>query len=101
MRFNYIQFERKDSLLVRIQDIGIGGSHMYLTEVERPNGGPSNIMSQNSTDFIKEHNESVHNEENIIHKSLALYQLKNPKGFDFSYMHCWLIIREVPRWVEF
>ena len=35
---------------------------------------------------------SARNEEDMIHKSLALYQLKNPKGFDFAYERCWLIL---------
>lgn len=44
---------------------------------------------------VKNLNESVRNEEDIVHKSSALYQLKNPKGFDFTYERCWLIMREV------
>ena len=42
--------------------------------------------------ILKDLNESDCNEENNICESLALYQLKHPKGIDFE--HCWLILRE-------
>jgi hypothetical protein len=44
--------------------------------------------------------ESGHNKEEIIHESLALYQLRHPKAANFAFEHRWLILREVPRWAE-
>lgn len=49
---------------------------------------------------MKDLNKSGRIEEDIIHESLALYQLKQPKGVDFSFEHCWIILREMSCWVE-
>jgi hypothetical protein len=35
-----------------------------------------------------------------IQKSIALYRLKNAAKPDFLYLHCWFVLREVPRWQE-
>jgi hypothetical protein len=31
---------------------------------------------------------------------LELYKLKHPKGHSFTYLHCWYLLRNIPRWAE-
>lgn len=38
--------------------------------------------------------------EEKLQKALELYKLKHPKGQSFLFIHCWLILRDVPRWAE-
>jgi hypothetical protein len=39
-------------------------------------------------------------ESGILAEALELYKLKHPKGHSFTYLHCWYLLRNVPRWVE-
>ena len=36
----------------------------------------------------------------ILAEALELYKLKHPKGYSFTYVHCWYLLRNVPRWVD-
>lgn len=45
-------------------------------------------------------NVNGHNEEDTIRESLALYQLKYPKGDDFVLERCLLFLQKVPQWLE-
>jgi hypothetical protein len=33
----------------------------------------------------------------ILQEALELYKVKHPKGHSFSYLHCWYLLRDVPR----
>jgi hypothetical protein len=35
-----------------------------------------------------------------IARSIGVYKVKHPKGHSFSYLHCWYLLRNVPRWAE-
>lgn len=37
--------------------------------------------------IMKDLNESGHNEEDIVHESLAMYQMKHPNAVDFAFEH--------------
>ena len=36
----------------------------------------------------------------VIAQALDLYQRQNVKGATFVYMHCWLLVKDIPRWNE-
>jgi hypothetical protein len=36
----------------------------------------------------------------ILVEALELYKLKHPKGYFFTYFHCWYLLRNVPRWAD-
>lgn len=42
---------------------------------------------------VKDSNVSGRSEEDIIHESLALYELIHPKRGDFAFEHCWQIFK--------
>jgi hypothetical protein len=33
-------------------------------------------------------------------EALELYKLKHPKGHNFTFLHCWYLLRNVPRWAD-
>ena len=37
---------------------------------------------------------------NILEDSLELYKLKHPKGSSFAFLHCWQLVKNVPKWAE-
>jgi hypothetical protein len=39
-------------------------------------------------------------ESDILAEALELYKLKHPKGHSFTFLHCWYLLRSVPRWVD-
>ena len=39
-------------------------------------------------------------EADILVEALDLYKLKHPKGASFTYLHCWYLLRNMPRWAE-
>jgi hypothetical protein len=36
----------------------------------------------------------------ILQEALELYKVKHPKRHSFSYLHCWYLLHDVPRWAE-
>ncbi|XP_021730590.1 glutathione S-transferase T3-like [Chenopodium quinoa] len=49
---------------------------------------------------LKESHLSVHNEEDIINKTMELFSSRN-KDRKFPYLHAWQILRNDPKWQEF
>ncbi|CEO95435.1 No apical meristem-associated C-terminal domain-containing protein [Plasmodiophora brassicae] len=49
---------------------------------------------------IKALDESGTNEEEQIEKALTLYQQTHPKDAKFAYLHCWHVLRSVPKWQD-
>jgi hypothetical protein len=43
-------------------------------------------------------NELGNSIEDTLHKALKLYKLKHPKNLGFCFIHCWLLLKDVPRW---
>jgi hypothetical protein len=39
-------------------------------------------------------------ESDILTEALELYKLKHPKGHSFTFLHCWYLLRKVPRWAD-
>jgi hypothetical protein len=39
-------------------------------------------------------------ESDILGEALELYKLKHPKGHSFTFLHCWYLLRNVPRWAD-
>ena len=39
-------------------------------------------------------------EADILVEALDLYKIKHPKGASFTYLHCWYLLKNVPRWAE-
>jgi hypothetical protein len=37
---------------------------------------------------------------NIVKLEKDLYRLKHIKGHDFTFEHCWMLVREYPKWVD-
>jgi hypothetical protein len=38
--------------------------------------------------------------EDILQKALELYKTKHPKNSAFVFIHCWLFLKDVPRWAD-
>jgi len=38
--------------------------------------------------------------DDIMHMARELYRTKNVKNADFSFEHCWLLVKDFPRWAE-
>jgi hypothetical protein len=43
-------------------------------------------------------NESGTSSQNVLERSLELYKVKHPKQLSFNILHCWLLLKDVPRW---
>jgi hypothetical protein len=39
-------------------------------------------------------------ESEILAEALELYKLKHPKGHNFTFLHCWYLLRNVPKWAD-
>ena len=39
-------------------------------------------------------------ESDILAEALELYKLKHLKGHSFTFLHCWYLLRNVPRWAN-
>jgi hypothetical protein len=39
-------------------------------------------------------------EGDVLSEALELYKLKHPKGHNFTFLHCWYLLRNVPRWAD-
>ena len=50
--------------------------------------------------YVEDLRRSGTSEADILVEVLDLYKIKHPKGASFTYMHCWYLLRNVPRWVE-
>jgi hypothetical protein len=44
--------------------------------------------------------ESRNTAEDILDKSYELFKIKHAKGLPFTFIHCWRILRVVPKWQE-
>jgi hypothetical protein len=38
--------------------------------------------------------------EDIVHKTLELYKLKYSKNLELCFIHCWVLLKDVPRWSD-
>ena len=38
--------------------------------------------------------------EDVLQRALELYRVKHPKQQGFLYIHCWTILKDIPRWFE-
>jgi hypothetical protein len=47
---------------------------------------------------VEELRRSGASEADILVEALDLYKIKHPKGASFTYLHCWYLLRHVPRW---
>ncbi|KAH9541006.1 hypothetical protein CY35_14G036600, partial [Sphagnum magellanicum] len=45
-------------------------------------------------------NEAGTSVEDVLRRALELYKLKHPKGLSFSFIHCWLLLKDIPKWAE-
>jgi hypothetical protein len=43
-------------------------------------------------------NESGTSAQDVLERSLELYKVKHPKQLSFNFLHCWLLLKDVPRW---
>jgi hypothetical protein len=43
-------------------------------------------------------NESSTSAQDVLERSLELYKVKYPKQLSFTFLHCWLLLKDVPRW---
>jgi hypothetical protein len=64
------------------------------------------IIKHDVAKFVGVHNqvlsmkESGVSLEDLLERALQLYKLKHPKQHSFVFLHCWLILKDVPRWAE-
>jgi hypothetical protein len=64
------------------------------------------IIKHDVAKFVGLHNqvlsmkESRVSLEDLLERALQLYKLKHPKQHSFVFLHCWLILKDVPRWAE-
>ena len=45
-------------------------------------------------------NRSGTSASDTLRKAHELYKQKNEKGFDFAFEHCWVLLRDHPKWWE-
>jgi hypothetical protein len=45
-------------------------------------------------------NQSGTSVADVLERSLELYKIKHPKQLSIVYLHCWTILKDVPRWFE-
>ena len=45
-------------------------------------------------------NESGASLEDVLQRALELYRVKHPKQQGFLYLHCWTILKDIPRWFD-
>jgi hypothetical protein len=38
--------------------------------------------------------------DDVLQNALELYKVKHPKQHSFFFIHCWLVLKDVPRWME-
>jgi hypothetical protein len=38
--------------------------------------------------------------DDLLQNALELYKVKHPKQQSFIFLHCWLVLKDVPRWME-
>jgi hypothetical protein len=43
-------------------------------------------------------NESGTSSQDVLERALELYKVKHPKQLSFVFLHCWLLLKDVPRW---
>ena len=36
----------------------------------------------------------------VLAEALELYKMKHPKSHNFTFLHCWYLLRNVPRWAD-
>ena len=58
---------------------------------------PNPPVNHDSMFTARESNSSL---DDILKNALELYKVKNPKQQSFIFLHCWLLLRDVPRWIE-
>jgi hypothetical protein len=44
--------------------------------------------------------ESGTSADDVLQNALELYKVKHPKQLCFVFIHCWLILKDIPRWME-
>jgi len=42
----------------------------------------------------------VMNESETLLKAMELYKLKHPKHMSFTFISCWLVFKDVPKWAN-
>jgi hypothetical protein len=87
------------SMMLEFQGRGMQG----LLKLSGPS---SSMMSQNLQDArvhsqVENLRRSGFSESNILAEALEHYKLKHPKGHSFTFLYCWYLLRNVPRWVDF
>jgi hypothetical protein len=38
--------------------------------------------------------------DDVLRDALELYKVRDPKQHSFVYLHCWIILRDIPRWMD-
>jgi hypothetical protein len=38
--------------------------------------------------------------EDIIRLAKEMYQVKSAKGSEFTFFHCWVLVKDFPRWAD-
>ena len=36
--------------------------------------------------------------KDVLERALELYKVKYPKQLSFNFLHCWLLLKDMPRW---
>jgi hypothetical protein len=64
------------------------------------------IIKHDVAKFVGVHNQVLNTKESgvslddLLERALQLYKVKHAKQHSFVFLHCWLILKDVPRWAE-
>jgi hypothetical protein len=45
-------------------------------------------------------NKSGMSAEDVLEQSLELYKVKHPQQLSFNFLHCWLLLKDIPHWQD-
>jgi len=97
--------QKSDAFWIRVQSHY--AENVVGDSTDRPHRSLATKWSQISHDVSKfvsayatvtDMNPSGANEDDIITRALQLYQQGHAKGCEFTFLSCWRILRDVPKW---
>jgi hypothetical protein len=84
------------------QNKPIGGGHRLAKSLETK----WSVIKYNVAKFIGIYNQVLDCRElgtsldDVLQNLLELYKVKHPKQHGFVFIHCWLVLKDVPWWME-
>lgn len=104
---SFLHISQWQGMVKRVQHFGIGFAHTTISiahlvalrslcSSQKQNGGLSNMMWISLLELFEVLCELGMNVENALQNTLELYKTKHPWNASFTFIHCWLVLKDVP-----